>query len=94
MIKITRVKTIFFPPKSKRLAKIISITSPSAFRKSIRVLSRGGLTLRERRALVLAQNRARAILKKKTLSPKERREMKAIAKIRIPPVTVKFRRKA
>jgi len=77
------VKTLFFKPKSKRLAKIISITSPTAFRKAIKILKKGGLTLTERRALILAQNRAKAILKRKTLSTKERKQFEAIAKIKI-----------
>jgi hypothetical protein len=77
------MKTIFFPPKNKRLARIISIETPQAFRRSIRVLKRGGLTTAERRALVLARTRAKAMLKRRNLSARERREMAEIARTRI-----------
>ena len=70
-------------PKSKYLARVISITSPTAFRKSIRTLKKDGLSVTEKRALILAQNRALAQLKRKNLSSKERKEMGAIGKIKI-----------
>ena len=76
--KRTRRRTIFFPPRHRRLAEIISIESPAAFRESIRKLKKMGIGAREKRALVLAQNRAKAMLKKKTLSQKERREFQQI----------------
>ncbi|HEC39488.1 hypothetical protein LCGC14_0577090 [marine sediment metagenome] len=79
-----RQRTLFFPPRSKRLARIISIKNPAAFRKSIRTLRRNGLTLRERRALILAQNRATAQLGRRNLSAKERCEFTEISKIQIP----------
>jgi hypothetical protein len=84
-----RRKTIFFPPKHKKLAEIISIESPAAFRESIRKLQKMGIGAREKRALVLAQNRAKAMLKKKSLSPKEQRELEAIARMPLPAVTKK-----
>ena len=90
--RTTRRQTLFFAPKNPRLAKIISIESPTAFRKSIRLLSRGGLTLKEKRALVLAQNRARAQLGRKNLSLKERRQFGTISKIKIGPVTKRKKR--
>ena len=83
-----RRKTIFFPPRHK-LADIISIESPAAFRESIRKLKRMGIGATEKRALVLAQNRAKAMLKKRSLSEKERRELQAISRIRLPEVTKK-----
>ncbi len=76
-------ETLFFKPKSKRLARIITIVSPTAFRKSIRILKKGGLTTTEKRALVLARNRATAQLGRKNLSPKERKQFRAISKIKI-----------
>jgi len=79
-------KTIFMPPKSKELAEKISITSPTAFRESIKELKKGGLTLREKRALVLARTRAKVMLKRKILSLKERKQMLEISRIKIPPV--------
>jgi len=80
-------RTIFFPPKHPRLARAISITSPSAFRKSIKTLKKGGITTREKRALVLAQNRARVQLKRKNLSRKERKQFGEISKMILPPIT-------
>lgn len=76
-------KGLFFKAKDKRLAKIISIKSPAAFRESIKILKKGGLTTKEKRGLVLAKNRAGAILKKKNLSPKERKQFRTISKIKI-----------
>ena len=80
-------RSLFFPARDERLARDISITSPSAFRKSIRTIRKGGVTVKERRGLVLAQNRADAQLNRKNLSPKERREFSEIVRIRIPKVT-------
>ena len=82
-----RRKTIFFPPRHRNLARIISIESPAAFRRAIQTLKRGGLNVTEKRALVLAQNRAKAMLKKRNLSARERRELQAIARMRLPEVT-------
>ena len=76
-------KTLFFPPKHKALAGKISIESPSAFRESVKVLRKGGLTIRERRALVLARTRAKMQLRRKNLSTKERRQFKEISRVRI-----------
>lgn len=46
-----------------------------------------GIGATEKRALVLAQNRAKAMLKKRSLSPKERRELETIARMPLPNVT-------
>lgn len=78
-----RRDTIFFPAKSERLARIIKIDTPANFRKSIRTLRKGGLSTTEKRALVLARNRAKAQLSRKDLSAKERREFTAISKTKI-----------
>lgn len=67
---------------NKRISDIISIESPAAFRRSVKELKRGNFTLRERKALTLAQNRARASLIRKNLSDKERKQMRSIANIR------------
>ena len=82
-----RGKTIFFEPRNKRLADILSIESPAAFRESIRKLKRMRIGAREKRALVLAQNRAKAMLEKKTLSEKERKELQTIARMPLPALT-------
>lgn len=87
------IGSLFFPPKHKRLAKVITIRSPKAFRGSIRTLQKGGLSLQEERALVLARNRAAAILKKKNLSSKERKQMMVITNIMIPKVSKGRRRR-
>jgi hypothetical protein len=84
-----RRRTIFFPPRHKKLADVISIESPAAFRESIRRLRHMGIGATEKRALVLAQNRAKAMLKKRSLSPKERRELETIARMPLPNVTKK-----
>lgn len=84
---MSRMRSLFFPPKNRRIARIISIRSPSAFRGSIRELKRGGLTTTEKRALVLAQNRANAQLRRSNLSARERRQFREIKRIRLPKIT-------
>lgn len=84
---MTFKKSLFFPPKNKRLARIITIKSPSAFRDSIALLRRGGVTRTEKNALVLAQNRARVQLRRKNLSPKERKQFRTIASVKLPKIT-------
>ena len=84
-----RRRTIFFPPRHKKLADIISIESPAAFRESIRRLKRVGIGAREKRALVLAQNRAKAMVRKRNLSPSERRQLRSIARMPLPAVEKK-----
>ena len=85
MVKIT--KSIFFPPKDKALARKISIKTPGQFNKSISMLKKNGITLKENRALKLARTRAKVQLKRKNLSTREMNQMKAIAKTSIPRVT-------
>lgn len=81
---MAKTKTIFFEPKSKVRAKIVDITSPTAFKRSIRTFKKSGLTLAEKRSLALGKARASAQLKRKDLSKKERKQMKAITKIKLP----------
>ncbi len=85
-------KTLFFAPRDPRLARIIKIDTPQNFRRSIRILSKGGLTLKERRSLVLARNRATAQLGRKNLSRKERMEFREISRTEIPPTPTRVRR--
>ncbi len=80
-------KSLFFPAKNKRLARIISIKSPASFKRSIKVLKKGGVTLTEKRALLLARNRAAVQLRRRNLSSKERKQFTIISKITIPKVT-------
>jgi hypothetical protein len=88
---MTFKKSLFFPPRNKRIAKIISIKSPSAFKISISKLREGGITITEKRSLVLAKNRAKAQLKRKNLSPKERKQFKMIVAMKLPNITLKKR---
>ena len=81
-----RRQTLFFRPRNPQLARAISITSPEQFRKSIsRVRKLKGISATtKRRALTLAKNRSGAQLKRKNLSPKERKQFRAITNIKIP----------
>lgn len=83
-------KTMFGKAKNPRLAKAISITSPSAFRKSIGKVKRlkGISPTTKKRALVLAKNRAGAFLHRKNLSSKERIQMGAIKRTPIPSMSI------
>jgi hypothetical protein len=81
-------KTIFFPPKSKSLAKIITIKSPKGAREASRKLVARFRRLKTRpakrrtkRAVVLAANRAAASRKRKNLSAKERKQMLKVERI-------------
>ena len=78
-----KMNTIFSAPKNQRLADAISITSPSAFKKSIQILSVGGLSKKEKAALQLAQIRAKMQLRRQNLSPKERYEFEQIVRMKI-----------
>ena len=82
-------KSLFFPPKNKRLARTITIKTPSAFRKSIRTLTKGGVTVTEKKALALAKKRAVVQLKKGDLSTKERSQFTMISKIKLPKLSKK-----
>ena len=84
-----KMTSIFSKPKNKRLARDISIRSPTAFRESIRKLERGGLSREEERALVLARTRAAMQLRRDDLSRKERRQFEEINSIKIPKMTIK-----
>lgn len=80
-------KSLFnIPVKNRSLSRKISITSPTAFKRSIRELKKGGINIKEKRALVLARNRAKAQLNRKNLSPKERKQFREISKINLPKI--------
>ncbi len=80
-------KSLFFPPKNRRLARVISIKSPTRFRNSIRTLRKNGITLTERRALLLARTRAKVQLRRPNLSLKERKQFRVISRMTVPLVT-------
>jgi len=84
MVKFT--KSLFFPAKDKKLARKISITSPKAFKASIKKVSKGGVTLEEKRALTLARTRAKVQLRRPNLSFKERKQFFMIANMKLPKV--------
>ena len=69
-----------------RKAKLVSIKSPEAFRKSIKALKKGRFVESERKSLTLARTRATLQLKRKNLSMKERKQFTKISKMRIPNV--------
>ena len=83
-----RKKTMFFPPRHKAIAKIISIEDPKKARKAVKTLLRKAKKTKRRstkvlikRSMVLAANRAAASAKRKRLSAKERRELRTVARI-------------
>jgi len=83
-----RRKTIFFPPKYKKYAKIITIANPRDARKAankmvkeFRKAKTRAKKVRLKKMVVLAANRAKALLKKKNISPKERSETMQVYRI-------------
>jgi len=83
-----KTKTLFFSPKHQRLATIVKIDTPSNANKSCEILLKKFKYARTRdvkraikQATVCAANRARAMSKKKTITPKERNELMEIARI-------------
>lgn len=79
---------MFGPLKSKQLAGIVTITSPSAARKAAQKLADLFRHARTRpkkvhikRSAVLAANRAGASAKRRGVSAKERKELKQVAGI-------------
>ena len=78
-------KSIFFPPKNPRLARAISIKTPTAFRKSIGTVKKmqGIPKITKKRALVLARTRATVALKRQNLSIGERKQLRTISKTKI-----------
>jgi len=57
---------------NRRLVDVISITSPSAFKQSMLILSKGGLSNKEKKDIVLAKERAKTQLRRKNLTQQER----------------------
>jgi len=62
---------------------VVNTTTPAKFKRSVKEFQKGNFTFKEKMALVLAQNRAKAQLKRKTLSEKERKQFTEIAKVKI-----------
>jgi len=79
---------LFRKAKSKKLASIVKIDSPSSARKSAKKLLRlfnsaktRAKKVKIKKATVCASNRAKVIAKSKRVSPKEKKEMKKVAEI-------------
>jgi len=80
--------SLFRPAKSKKLAKIVSIRSPSEAKKSAKKLlslfrkaERRDTKVKIKRATICASNRAKVLSQSRRLSEKERREMKTVSNI-------------
>ncbi len=78
--------SIFFEAKSKRLAGLVDITSPTAFREGLRKAKQNGFSLQEFRAFDIGQKRSEAQLKRKNLSAEERKQFTIISNIRLPAI--------
>lgn len=82
-------KSMFYkPPKHPTIAEKISIESPTKARESVKILiaeaekaKRKDAILLRARASLLASMRAKAMLKRRNLSKKERRELKEVSEI-------------
>ena len=79
-------RTLFFPPKNKKIAEIVKIDSPKNAKVSIselrQLIDKGRITIDQAiKYVTLAANRAKASLNRKNLSKKERKEMKQVAQI-------------
>ena len=77
---------LFDPPKSKKVADMISITSPTAARRSTswlrKMIKSGKMKVGDAvRYANLAANRAKAQLRRKNLSSKERKQMKGVYEV-------------
>ncbi len=88
LLDISMGRTIFFPPKHAKAAKMIRIDSPEGARQSVRWLSHEWRKAKRRdkkRRLIryasLAKARAKVALKRRNLSAKERKEFKKVVKI-------------
>ena len=86
--KLPRNRSLFFPAKSKKYEKIVSIETPEKARKSAKTLLREfkkaktrSKKVRVKRVTITAMQRAKAQLKRKDLTPKEVTEFKKIVNI-------------
>ena len=84
---MARRKSLFFPPRHRKIADIISIESPKKARHAIKTLLRMAKKAPRqkkvliKRSIVLAANRAEASAKRKNLSQKEKRELRTVARL-------------
>ncbi|RLE45442.1 hypothetical protein DRJ25_05670 [Candidatus Woesearchaeota archaeon] len=83
-----RKKTMFFPPRHKKIAAIISIEDPKKARKAVKTLLRRAKKTNRRktkvlikRCMILAANRAEASAKRRNITKKEKRELRTVANI-------------
>ena len=80
------INSLFEKAKSKRLASLVDLTSPEAFKRGIEKAKTNGFSLAESRAFNLGQTRAKLQLRRTNLSTKERIEFQKISKIKLPKV--------
>lgn len=90
--KLSKEQKKYFGKRDQSVRRV-SVESPVAFMQSMAVLRRGGLRTAEKKALIMAQNRALAQLNRKDLSNKERGEFATIARFKLPPVTRRKKRR-
>lgn len=86
VLLMAKKRGLFFPPKNKKIAEIIRIDTPKNAKRSVKELSKlikkGEITIDMAiKYVTVAANRCLAILNRKDLSSKERKEMKEVAKI-------------
>lgn len=82
---IRKGRTMFGKAKNKQLAGIVRIDTPAHARKAacqlesrFKHLKTRDAKVRTKRATILASNRVGVMLKKRSLSAKERRELKTV----------------
>ena len=79
-------KGLFFPPKNKKIAKIIRMDSVKGAKQSIsklkELIDKGDITIDEAiKYVTCVANRADAQINRKNLSKKEKQEFRKIAKL-------------
>ena len=79
---------LFGPAKNEKLAKVITIKSPVAFKHSISTLKGkdGKVSGEEKKALVLARTRASMQLRRDNLKPETRKKFNVISQMELPEV--------
>ena len=79
---------LFGPAKNAKLAKVVTIKSPGAFKQSIATLKGkdGKVSGTQKKALVLARTRAAMQLRRENLKPETRKKFKAISQMELPEV--------
>jgi polyhydroxyalkanoate synthesis regulator phasin len=79
-------RSLFFPPKNRKIADIIKIDSPknaeSSIKKLRQLIDKGKITIDQAiKYVTVAANRSKASLNRKNLSKQERKEMRQVANL-------------